>query len=95
MEIILTRLKAIRLGLLLISYLYLVVGTILLINTNTTIATMSPLDWLLAVIGASFVLIGLFLTILVAILNKDYNLEGSNALFLPLLHIQHSPTKSI
>jgi|TARA_R100001079_G_C4425464_1_gene141690 hypothetical protein len=57
-----TRLKAIRLGLLLISYLYLVVGTILLLNTNTTIATMSPLDWLLAVIGASFVLIGLFLT---------------------------------
>ena len=62
MEIILTRLKPIRLGLLLISYLYLVVGTILLLNTNTTIATMSPLDWLLAVIGASFVLIGLFLT---------------------------------
>ena len=57
-----TSLNAIRLGLLLISYLYLVVGTILLLNTNTTIATMSPLDWLLAVIGASFVLIGLFLT---------------------------------
>ena len=48
----------------LISYLYLVVGSILLINTNTSFTSMSPLDWLMALIGATFVLIGLFLTML-------------------------------
>jgi hypothetical protein len=58
------KLKAVRLIMVLISYLYLVVGSILLLNTNTSFTSMSPLDWLMALIGATFVLIGLFLTML-------------------------------
>ena len=57
-----TKIGFIRLVLGTMSLICIVFGMLIVENTNGTIATMSPTDWLMSLIGGTFVLVGIMLT---------------------------------
>jgi hypothetical protein len=57
-----TKIGFIRLVLGTMSLICIVFGMLIVENTNGIIATMSPTDWLMSLIGGTFVLVGIMLT---------------------------------
>jgi|TARA_R100000234_G_C4911668_1_gene140166 hypothetical protein len=57
-----TKISFIRLVLGTMSLICIVFGMLIVENTNGIIATMSPTDWLMSLIGGTFVLVGIMLT---------------------------------
>ena len=57
-----TKIGLIRLVLGTMSLICIVFGMLIVENTNGIIATMSPTDWLMSLIGGTFVLVGIMLT---------------------------------
>ena len=57
-----TKISFIRLVLGTMSLICIVFGMLIVENTNGIIATMSPTDWLMSLIGGTFVLVVIMLT---------------------------------
>ena len=57
-----TKIGFIRLVLGTMSLICIVFGMLIVENTNGIIAKMSPTDWLMSLIGGTFVLVGIMLT---------------------------------
>ena len=57
-----SKITFIRLVLGTMSLICIVFGMLIVENTNGIIATMSPTDWLMSLIGGTFVLVGIMLT---------------------------------
>lgn len=57
-----TKIGFVRLVLGTMSLICIVFGMLIVENTNGIIATMSPTDWLMSLIGGTFVLVGIMLT---------------------------------